>query len=63
MNGTKVTKRHLVSGDEISLGHESAATNHEVRYIFRSVGGKGGRRQPAEEKVGAVYERYEMLSE
>ncbi|KAL1407164.1 hypothetical protein Q8F55_006578 [Vanrija albida] len=62
VNGVKVTKRHLDSGDEISLGHQSALDNHEVRYIFRSVGMKGGNKAQ-QEKVGAVYERYEMLSD
>lgn len=51
----------LVHGDEISLGHVGTADNHEVRYIFRSVGCKG-ERVGEKNNAGEVYERYQMLT-
>jgi hypothetical protein len=48
----------LIHGDELSLGHQETLVNHDVRYIFRSVGHKG---KAMEEPVGEVYERYQML--
>lgn len=59
MNGERLkTKRMLIHGDELSLGHQETLANHDVRYIFRSVGHKG---KAMEEPVGEVYERYQML--
>ncbi|KAK8844647.1 hypothetical protein IAR55_006494 [Kwoniella newhampshirensis] len=53
-------------GDEVSLGHAGTLDNHDVRYIFRSVGCKGAKVGSSASKgglelVGAVYERYQML--
>ncbi|OCF71335.1 CAMK protein kinase [Kwoniella mangroviensis CBS 8886] len=65
INGTRVTNRRmLIHGDEISLGHSGTLDNHDVRYIFRSVGGKGakmGQGSSKHDMVGAVYERYQVL--
>jgi hypothetical protein len=52
----------LVHGDEVSLGHPSTADNHDARYIFRSVGHKGGDLKDGERPAGEVYERYQILS-
>ncbi|WVQ93923.1 hypothetical protein IAU59_001001 [Kwoniella sp. CBS 9459] len=66
VNGARVTTRRLLQhGDEVSLGHAGTLDNHDVRYIFRSVGSKGmklgqnGSKAP--DMVGAVYERYQVL--
>ncbi|WWC66987.1 uncharacterized protein I206_100894 [Kwoniella pini CBS 10737] len=65
INGTRVTSRRMLQhGDEISLGHSGTLENHDVRYIFRSVGGKGakmGQGASKHDMVGAVYERYQVL--
>ncbi|WVF66302.1 hypothetical protein IAT40_001042 [Kwoniella sp. CBS 6097] len=66
VNGTRVTTRRLLQhGDEISLGHAGTLDNHDVRYIFRSVGSKGMKLgqngSKALDMVGAVYERYQVL--
>lgn len=61
VNGVKVQPRRILQhGDEISLGHVGTADNHEVRYIFRSVGRKGAKVNAAN-NPGQVYERYQML--
>jgi len=54
----------LQHGDEVSLGHCATLDTHDVRYIFRSVGGNGtktGRNPGRLERVGEVYERYQFL--
>lgn len=65
VNGEKLkTKRLLRHGDEISLGHAGTLENHDVRYIFRSVGSKGtqyGKSDGKIENVGEVYEKYQFL--
>ncbi|WWC57999.1 uncharacterized protein I303_100534 [Kwoniella dejecticola CBS 10117] len=65
INGIRVTSRRMLQhGDEISLGHSGTLENHDVRYIFRSVGAKGARMGQGSSKhdmVGAVYERYQVL--
>ncbi|WRT63500.1 uncharacterized protein IL334_000405 [Kwoniella shivajii] len=66
VNGAKVsnTRRLLRHGDEISLGHSGSLDNHDVRYIYRSVGSKGaklGQGSKDLDMVGAVYERYQVL--
>lgn len=65
VNGEKLKARRLLRhGDEISLGHAGTLENHDVRFIFRSVGGKGtqyGKSDGKIEKVGEVYERYQFL--
>ncbi|ORY22963.1 kinase-like domain-containing protein [Naematelia encephala] len=65
VNGEKLkTRRLLQHGDEISLGHASTLDNHEVRYIFRSVGSQGSRAgtsSSAKDMAGEVYERYQLL--
>ncbi|KAK4687813.1 ser/thr/tyr protein kinase RAD53, partial [Tremellales sp. Uapishka_1] len=61
VNGTKITHPTLLQhGDELSLGHQSTMEDHDVRYIFRSVGGKG-QTVGEEKQVGEVYERYQFL--
>ena len=58
-------KRHLLQhGDEISLGHVGTLENHDVRYIYRSVGAKGaqfGKKEGGMEQVGEVYVKYQFL--
>ena len=67
VNGQKIARRTLLRhGDEVSLGHASTLDNHDVRYIFRSVGVKGAKVGQSASKggieaVGAVYEKYQML--
>ena len=65
VNGIRVKgRRMLLHGDEVSLGHASTMDNHDVRYIFRSVGGKGqrmGRSTNQLIEVGEIYERYQLL--
>ncbi len=63
MNGKRLkTQRQMLQhGDEISLGHQGTAEAHDVRYIFRSVGTRSGKKELAEGKVGEVYERYQVL--
>lgn len=65
MNGERLKTRKLLRhGDEISLGHAGSLENHDVRYIFRSVGGKGaqyGKSDGKIDKVGEVYEKYQFL--
>jgi len=65
INGERLkTKRLLRHGDEISLGHHKTLENHDVRYIFRSVGSKGtqyGKSAGKIENVGEVYEKYQFL--
>ncbi len=67
VNGEKITPRRLLRhGDEISLGHMGTLENHDVRYIFRSVGTKGSKygktvSQEGMAPVGEVYERYQIL--
>ncbi|KAK1921260.1 kinase-like domain-containing protein [Papiliotrema laurentii] len=65
VNGQRIRSRVLLQhGDEISLGHVATLENHDVRYIFRSVGAKGmklGRDSSRLNRVGEVYERYQML--
>lgn len=67
VNGERVRHRVLLQhGDEISLGHNATMDNHDVRYIFRSVGGKGAKFGRNGSKngigmVGEVYERYQFL--
>jgi serine/threonine/tyrosine protein kinase RAD53 len=60
VNGERIRSRVLLQhGDEVSLGHCATLDTHDVRYIFRSVGGvKLGRNA---ERVGEVYERYQFL--
>jgi serine/threonine/tyrosine protein kinase RAD53 len=66
VNGDKLkTKRLLRHGDEISLGHHGTLENHDVRYIFRSVGSKGTQYGKSDGKignVGEVYEKYQFLA-
>ncbi|ORX34954.1 kinase-like domain-containing protein [Kockovaella imperatae] len=67
VNGARITHRVLLRhGDEISLGHAATLDNHDVRYIFRSVGSKGTKMGQTASKggldvVGQVYERYQLL--
>ena len=67
VNGRKIKTRVLLQhGDEVSLGHASTLDNHDVRYIFRSVGSKGAKLGQTVSKggleiVGEVYERYQLL--
>jgi serine/threonine/tyrosine protein kinase RAD53 len=67
VNGVRIVSRRLLQhGDEISLGHKGTLDNHDVRYIFRSVGTKGTRLGQSVSKgglapVGEVYERYQFL--
>nr|XP_031862170.1 uncharacterized protein CI109_002584 [Kwoniella shandongensis]KAA5529242.1 hypothetical protein CI109_002584 [Kwoniella shandongensis] len=67
VNGVRVaTRRLLQHGDEVSLGHAGTLDNHDVRFIFRSVGSKGAVMGQTASKggldmVGEVYERYQML--
>ncbi|WVW81634.1 hypothetical protein I302_103629 [Kwoniella bestiolae CBS 10118] len=65
LNGERVTTRRMLQhGDEISLGHSGTLDNHDVRYIYRSVGNKGAKLAQGSSRhdvVGAVYERYQVL--
>ncbi|WVR03405.1 hypothetical protein IAU60_000396 [Kwoniella sp. DSM 27419] len=66
VNGNRVSPRRLLRhGDEVSLGHAGTLENHDVRYIFRSVGSRGVKLEQegskAHDVVGAVYERYQIL--
>jgi hypothetical protein len=57
-------RRLLRHGDEVSLGHHATLDNHDVRYIFRSVGSKGtqfGASDGKLDNVGEVYEKYQFL--
>jgi hypothetical protein len=56
-------RRVLQHGDELSLGSAKPLDGHDVRYIFRSVGGKGARYGSGLDKVGEVYEKYQLLKE
>ncbi|WVQ82632.1 hypothetical protein IAT38_004764 [Cryptococcus sp. DSM 104549] len=67
VNGVRVTiRRMLQHGDEVSIGHPGTLDNHDVRYIYRSVGAKGSKfgatvSKGGIETVGEVYERYQLL--
>lgn len=68
VNGARInTRRLLRHGDEISLGHAGTLDYHDVRYIYRSVGGKRLKNGQASsssgdlEPVGQVYEKYQLL--
>lgn len=67
MNGERVQLRRVLQhGDELSLGSAKPLDGHDVRYIFRSVGGRGARygTKPGQlDRVGEVYEKYQLLKE
>jgi serine/threonine/tyrosine protein kinase RAD53 len=55
----------MQQGDEVSLGHCGSTDEHDVRYIFRSVGCRGARlgmnaSKGGIDRVGEVYERYQI---
>ncbi|EIW73180.1 hypothetical protein TREMEDRAFT_37204, partial [Tremella mesenterica DSM 1558] len=66
VNGLRITTRRLLQhGDEVSLGCAGTLENHDVRYIYRSVGPKGSRTggPNGPQLVGEVYERYQILNQ
>jgi pSer/pThr/pTyr-binding forkhead associated (FHA) protein len=55
VNGIRITGRQLLQhGDEISLGHAAAIDGHDVRWVYRSVGGQG------EPLTPMVFDRYQI---
>lgn len=55
-------RRILVHGDEICIGLSGTTENHDVRYIFRSVGSLGTIHKSTD-RVGGVFEQYQILQE
>jgi ser/thr/tyr protein kinase RAD53 len=65
-NGTWVNGRRIEStpyrqvlkhGDEISLGAQGELDDHDVRYIYRSVGKEG----ELLEEVGGIFQKYTFV--
>lgn len=56
VNGVDIKRRKTIlkHGDEVSLGSKLSIDDHDVRYIFRSVGRAG----EVSERVGGIFERY-----
>ena len=67
INGERLKSRKLLQpGDEISLGHPATMENHDVQYIYRSVGSRDARYDVGSnsgglDMIGEIYERYQML--